>query len=88
MFAPFNGRINQIEVEIDSKLQLIHRVYSIFEFNYTLELSIRSESFYIGDVEAWSRAESTLSSGNITQEMADAIKENPKGCEWNRELCK
>jgi len=50
----------QIKQEIDSTLNLIDRVYTIFKIpNYKLLLSTRPEE-YIGEIEEWNQAESAL----------------------------
>jgi threonyl-tRNA synthetase len=52
-------REDQIEIEIDKVLDLIHEVYSAFGFSYKIELSTRPEDF-MGSVELWDKAENSL----------------------------
>ncbi|MDH9162307.1 threonine--tRNA ligase [Staphylococcus succinus] len=50
---------NQIENEILNVLNLIDKVYTIFEFDYNIELSTRPDD-YMGDVNLWNFAETSL----------------------------
>ncbi|RIN29855.1 threonine--tRNA ligase, partial [Staphylococcus succinus] len=50
---------NQIENEILNILNLIDKVYTIFEFDYNIELSTRPDD-YMGDVNLWNFAETSL----------------------------
>ncbi|MCL1830241.1 MAG: threonine--tRNA ligase [Oscillospiraceae bacterium] len=49
----------QIEQEILGVIRLTDRFYSIFGFDYELELSTRPEVF-MGDIETWNKAEEAL----------------------------
>ena len=50
---------DQIEPEIKSIMDLINKIYTKFNFSYTLELSTRPEK-YIGDLKMWEKAEKIL----------------------------
>ncbi|OEK67348.1 threonine--tRNA ligase [Staphylococcus equorum] len=50
---------NQIESEILNVLNLIDKVYTIFGFDYSIELSTRPED-YMGDISLWDFAETSL----------------------------
>ena len=52
-------RQSQVQTEIRNFLEFLDKVYSIFGFEYTLELSTRPEK-YIGDIEVWNKAEEAL----------------------------
>ncbi|MBM0838689.1 threonine--tRNA ligase [Staphylococcus epidermidis] len=52
-------RQNQIENEILNVLNLIDTVYTIFGFDYSIELSTRPDD-YMGDVDLWNFAENSL----------------------------
>ncbi|MFE8702847.1 threonine--tRNA ligase [Cytobacillus sp. FJAT-54145] len=54
-------RKDQIEIEIDKVLDLIHEFYSEFGFSYKVELSTRPEDF-MGSVQMWDQAENALES--------------------------
>ena len=50
---------NQIEPEILNVLNLIDKVYTIFGFEYSIELSTRPDD-YMGEISLWNFAESSL----------------------------
>ncbi|MGJ5711024.1 threonine--tRNA ligase [Staphylococcus equorum] len=50
---------NQIESEILNVLNLIDKVYTIFGFDYSIELSTRPDD-YMGDISLWNFAETSL----------------------------
>ncbi|PTE76935.1 threonine--tRNA ligase [Staphylococcus equorum] len=50
---------NQIESEILNVLNLIGKVYTIFGFDYSIELSTRPDD-YMGDISLWNFAETSL----------------------------
>ncbi|MDN6067833.1 MAG: threonine--tRNA ligase, partial [Staphylococcus equorum] len=50
---------NQIESEILNVLNLIDKVYTIFGFDYSIELSTRPDD-YMGDINLWNFAETSL----------------------------
>lgn len=50
---------NQIEREILNVLNLIDKVYTIFSFEYSIELSTRPDD-YMGEINLWDFAESSL----------------------------
>lgn len=52
-------RTDQIEAEILGVLDLLDYIYSVFGFEYKLELSTRPEKF-LGNIEDWNQAESQL----------------------------
>jgi threonyl-tRNA synthetase len=45
----------QIEAEVLGVLDLLHYIYSVFDFKYELELSTRPEH-YLGNIEDWNQA--------------------------------
>ncbi len=53
-------RPEQIESEVQSLINFIDRVYSIFNLSYRIELSTRPEEKYIGDLAVWERSEKAL----------------------------
>jgi len=53
-------RQDQIEVEVAGVLDFLKRVYGIFGFEFSLQLSTRPQKF-LGDVEVWNQAEAALS---------------------------
>lgn len=50
---------NQIESEILNVLNLIDKVYTVFGFDYSIELSTRPDD-YMGDINLWNFAETSL----------------------------
>lgn len=60
----------QIEDQIKECLEFLEHVYSIFGFQFTLELSTRPEK-YIGSIDVWNKAE---------QQLENAL--NAHGKEW------
>jgi threonyl-tRNA synthetase len=51
---------DQIAAEVEMLLGLIRRVYGDFGLQYSIKLSTRPESNFIGDVAIWDRAEAAL----------------------------
>lgn len=66
---------DQIEGEIINLLQFIDRMYSIFELDYTIELSTRPEDKYIGEIHIWDKAEKALA--NACEKAGKNYKINP-----------
>lgn len=54
-------RPDQIQEEINQVIELIDRIYQVFGFEYTIELSTRPEDS-MGSAELWDQAESALQS--------------------------
>jgi len=52
-------RQDQIEVEVAGVLDFLKRVYGIFGFEFTLQLSTRPEKF-LGEIAVWDEAEKAL----------------------------
>jgi threonyl-tRNA synthetase len=65
-------REDQIKIEIDKVLDLIHEFYSAFGFSYKIELSTRPEDF-MGAVELWDKAELSLQTGLASKGLDFAI---------------
>ena len=53
-------RHDQIESEIMSALDFLQYIYSVFDFEFELELSTRPEDKYLGDIKVWDEAELQL----------------------------
>lgn len=51
---------DQLQAEIIGILDFIDEVYSLFDLEYTIELSTRPEAKYIGDIAVWDRSEEAL----------------------------
>lgn len=47
---------DQIREEIDNLFKFLDKIYSLFGFEYKLELSTRPDSF-LGEIETWNAAE-------------------------------
>jgi threonyl-tRNA synthetase len=77
-------RDDQIEQEITDLLGLVAKVYKIFGFEYSMNLSTRDPENFIGDVEKWNLAEAglarALEKNNIPYQVApkDAAFYGPK----------
>ena len=52
--------MDQLESEVVKLIAFIDRIYKIFNLKYTIELSTRPETGYIGDLETWNRSEDAL----------------------------
>lgn len=65
---------SQIESEISNLMKLIDTVYSIFGFEYTIELSTRPEDS-MGSDEEWELAENSLKKALEAQKVAYKINE-------------
>ncbi len=52
--------LDQIESEVVRLIAFIDRVYRLFNLTYTIELSTRPESKYIGSIEVWDKSEKAL----------------------------
>jgi len=50
---------DQIEDEYNNVLDIVHRLYSVFDLNYSYRIGTRPDK-YIGDLETWDRAEAAL----------------------------
>lgn len=68
-------REDQIEDEVVKLIKLYDRIYSVFGLSYTIELSTRPESNYIGTVELWDKAEKALA--NACEKNGIKYKLNP-----------
>ena len=64
----------QIETEIINLMELINKIYSIFGFEYTIELSTRPENS-MGSDEAWETAENALKKALEYQNVKYIINE-------------
>ncbi len=53
---------DQIESEIISLMELIDEIYSVFNFEYRIELSTRPEDKFIGEISDWDESEAILES--------------------------
>lgn len=51
--------MDQIQSEIYDCLEFIGYIYSLFGFEWTIELSTRPEQF-LGDIQVWNNAEKSL----------------------------
>ena len=51
---------DQIGEEVANIISLYDYVYSVFDLNYSIELSTRPEDNYIGSIEVWDKAEEDL----------------------------
>jgi len=51
---------DQIESEYKEVFEIVKRFYSIFGMDYSFRLGTRNPENFMGDVETWNRAESTL----------------------------
>src|SRR5699024_10318012 len=52
---------DQVEEEVFAMMELADRLYKTFGFEYSVELSTRPDD-YMGELEDWERAESSLKS--------------------------
>ena len=68
-------REDQIESEVIRLIAFIDRVYSMFGLTYTIELSTRPESKYIGTIEVWDKAEQALEKACLA--AGKTVKINP-----------
>lgn len=55
-------REDQLLDEITTLLRFYEEMYSVFGLDYSIELSTRPESDYIGDIEIWNKSEEILKS--------------------------
>lgn len=53
-------REDQVKDEVARILALYDKIYSIFELDYSIELSTRPEDNFIGSIEVWDEAEEAL----------------------------
>lgn len=53
-------REDQVKDEVARILALYDKIYSIFELDYSIELSTRPEDNFIGSIEVWNEAEEAL----------------------------
>ena len=53
-------REDQIEDEVVRLIKFIERFYSIFNLDFTIELSTRPEDKYIGSIDVWEKSEAAL----------------------------
>jgi threonyl-tRNA synthetase len=56
---------DQIESEVKEVLNLIDEMYGVFGLNYTIELSTRPETGYIGTEELWDKSEKALANACV-----------------------
>lgn len=56
---------DQIESEVKEVLDLIDEMYGVFGLDYSIELSTRPESDYIGTVEIWDASEKALANACV-----------------------
>lgn len=56
---------DQIEDEVKEVLDLIDEMYGVFGLSYSIELSTRPESDYIGTVEIWDASEKALANACV-----------------------
>ena len=68
-------RRDQLEDEIKKMLKLYDEMYSLFNLDYSIELSTRPEKKYIGDIKVWNESEKILE---------DAIKKSGKEFKINK----
>ncbi len=68
-------REDQIEDEIIRLINFIDRIYSIFGFDYRIELSTRPVEKFIGDIAAWEKSEVILE--EICKKTGKEFKINP-----------
>ncbi|HHU27625.1 TPA: threonine--tRNA ligase [bacterium] len=68
-------REDQIEDEVAKLIKLYGKIYSVFGLSYTIELSTRPDSNYIGTVEEWDKAEKALA--NACEKNGVDYKVNP-----------
>lgn len=66
---------DQIESEVKAVLELIDRMYGVFGLEYTIELSTKPESNYIGSDEIWEKSEKALA--NACVQAGREYKVNP-----------
>lgn len=66
---------DQIESEVKAVLELIDRMYGVFGLEYTIELSTKPESNYIGSDEIWEKSEQALA--NACVQAGREYKVNP-----------
>lgn len=55
-------REDQLEEEVTKLLNLFADVYKVFNLSYSIVLSTRPETGYIGDIKTWDKAEAALKS--------------------------
>ena len=53
-------RKDQLNSEIKRMLKLFDELYSVFQLDYSIELSTRPEKKYIGDIKIWNESEKAL----------------------------
>ena len=53
-------RKDQLNSEIKKLLKLFDEIYSVFNLDYSIELSTRPEAKYIGDIAIWNESEKAL----------------------------
>ncbi|MGZ3407336.1 MAG: threonine--tRNA ligase [Polyangia bacterium] len=53
-------RDDQIEQEITDLLALVAKVYKVFDFQYSMNLSTRNPEKFMGDIAKWNEAEAAL----------------------------
>lgn len=68
-------RDDQVEEEIIRLINFIDRIYSVFGFDYRIELSTRPEEKFIGDVSVWDKSEEILK--DICLKTGKEFKINP-----------
>lgn len=68
-------REDQIKKEVASLIKFIERFYKIFDLEFTIELSTRPETKYIGSIKVWDKAEKAL--GKACKLVGKDYKINP-----------
>jgi len=68
-------REDQIEEEVLKLIDFIDRIYKMFGFDYSIELSTRPEDKYIGDIKVWEKSEAILES--ICKKSGKEFRINP-----------
>ena len=68
-------REDQIEEEIIRLIDFIDEIYSMFGFDYSIELSTRPEDKFIGEIKDWDRSEAILE--EICKKTGKGFKINP-----------
>ena len=66
---------SQIEEEVTKIIHLIDQMYSVFGFEYDIELSTRPEEGYIGSLDLWEQSEAALA--KACQAAGKDYKVNP-----------
>ncbi|MDD2505598.1 MAG: threonine--tRNA ligase [Bacilli bacterium] len=68
-------REDQVEDEIIRLINFIDRIYSVFGFDYRIELSTRPDDKFIGEIDVWNKSEKILE--EICKKTGKEFKINP-----------